>query len=111
MCDLPAEFYLETVRLVFQEYALPQGKLTWRGRRDRSRRDPPHGAADRRRRARRHLLARPDAGRARPVRGLARRYLKTHYVQAGAGHYGVFSGKRWSGSIYPVVRETIQMTG
>ncbi len=40
-----------------------------------------------------------------------RPYLKTHYVQAGAGHYGVFSGKRWSGSIYPVVRETIQMTG
>ena len=40
-----------------------------------------------------------------------RAYLKTHYVQAGAGHYGVFSGKRWSGSIYPVVRETIQMTG
>jgi polyhydroxyalkanoate depolymerase len=30
--DLPAEFYLETVRLVFQEYALPLGQLSWRGR-------------------------------------------------------------------------------
>src|SRR5258707_4819734 len=31
--DLAAEFYLETVRLVFQEHALPLGKLTWRGER------------------------------------------------------------------------------
>ncbi len=29
--DLAAEFYLETVRLVFQEHALPLGKLKWRG--------------------------------------------------------------------------------
>ena len=29
--DLTAEFYLETVRLIFQEYALPLGKLKWRG--------------------------------------------------------------------------------
>jgi len=32
VADLPAEFYLETVRLVFQEYALALGKLQWRGR-------------------------------------------------------------------------------
>ena len=36
-----------------------------------------------------------------------RPYMKTHYVQAGVGHYGVFSGKRWSSSIYPVVRDVI----
>ena len=30
--DLSADFYLETVRLVFQEYALPLGQLTFRGR-------------------------------------------------------------------------------
>ena len=36
-----------------------------------------------------------------------RPYLKTHYVQAGVGHYGVFSGKRWENSIYPIVRDTI----
>jgi poly-beta-hydroxyalkanoate depolymerase len=28
--DLTAEFYLETVRLVFQEHALPLGNLKWR---------------------------------------------------------------------------------
>ena len=31
--DLPAEFYLQTVQRVFQEHALPWGKLVWRGRR------------------------------------------------------------------------------
>ena len=31
--DLTAEFYLETVRLIFQEHALPQGKLEWHGHR------------------------------------------------------------------------------
>ena len=36
-------------------------------------------------------------------------YLKTHRVQAGAGHYGVFSGKRWNGNFYPVVREAIRV--
>ena len=31
-------------------------------------------------------------------------YMKTHHLQAGVGHYGVFSGKRWSAQIYPVLR-------
>ena len=34
-------------------------------------------------------------------------YLRTHYVQAGVGHYGVFSGKRWENQVYPTVREVI----
>jgi len=30
-----------------------------------------------------------------------------HHLQAGVGHYGVFSGKRWNQQIYPIVREMI----
>ena len=37
-----------------------------------------------------------------------RPYMKTHHVQLGVGHYGVFSGKRWQHQIYPRVREMIQ---
>jgi poly(3-hydroxybutyrate) depolymerase len=33
--------------------------------------------------------------------------MKTHHVQADAGHYGVFSGRRWNTQIYPLVREHI----
>jgi poly(3-hydroxybutyrate) depolymerase len=106
VCDLPAEFYLETVRLVFQEYALPRGKLAWRGR-------PVNLAAIRRTALLTIEGERDDIcslGQTLAAHDLCsglRPYLKTHYVQAGAGHYGVFSGKRWSGSIYPVVRESI----
>jgi poly(3-hydroxybutyrate) depolymerase len=32
---------------------------------------------------------------------------KHNYVQPGAGHYGVFSGRRWQNEIYPIVREMI----
>jgi poly(3-hydroxybutyrate) depolymerase len=83
VCDLPAEFYLETVRLVFQEYALPQGKLTWRGRRV----DP---AAIRRTALLTVEGERDDIcslGQTLAAHDLCaglRGYLKTHYVQAGA---------------------------
>ena len=36
-----------------------------------------------------------------------RPYLKAHHLQAGVGHYGVFSGSKWNAQIYPRVRETI----
>ena len=37
-----------------------------------------------------------------------RPYMKTHHLQAGVGHYGVFNGKRWETQIYPVLRNHIQ---
>ena len=36
-----------------------------------------------------------------------RPYLKSHHIQTGVGHYGVFSGRRWKNEIYPRVRELI----
>jgi poly(3-hydroxybutyrate) depolymerase len=35
-------------------------------------------------------------------------YMKTHHLQAGVGHYGVFNGRRWDTQIYPVLRNHIQ---
>jgi poly(3-hydroxybutyrate) depolymerase len=34
--------------------------------------------------------------------------LHHSYVQPGVGHYGVFSGRRWETSVYPLIRETIR---
>jgi poly(3-hydroxybutyrate) depolymerase len=108
VCDLPAEFYLETVRLVFQEYALPKGKLTWRGRKidlgaiRRTALLTVEGERD-------DICSLGQTLAAHDLCVGLRPYLKTHYVQAGAGHYGVFSGKRWSTGIYPVVREAIHV--
>jgi poly(3-hydroxybutyrate) depolymerase len=106
--DLPAEFYLETVRRVFQEHDLPQGRLTW------------HGQAVRPAAIRRtglltvegerddicaigQTMAALDLCSGIPVN------LKQNHLQAGVGHYGVFSGRRWAREVYPRVREMIQV--
>jgi polyhydroxyalkanoate depolymerase len=107
--DMPAEFYLETVRYVFQECALATGRLEWRGRRI----DP---AAIRRTALltiegeRDDICALGQTLAAQDLCSNLRQYMRTHYVQPGAGHYGVFSGRRWSNHIYPVVREAIHVS-
>lgn len=110
VADLPAEFYLETVRIIFQEYALARGRLGWRGRTV----DP--GAI------RRTALLTVEGERddicslgqtlaAHDLCKNLRQYMRTHYIQAGAGHYGVFSGQRWNHYVYPIVRDVILMSG
>jgi polyhydroxyalkanoate depolymerase len=104
--DLAAEFYLETVRLVFQEHALPLGKLTWNG-------VPVEPRA-----IRRTMLLTVEGERddicavgqtlaAHDLCSGLRPYLKRHHMQAGVGHYGVFSGNRWTGQIYPILKNVI----
>jgi poly(3-hydroxybutyrate) depolymerase len=104
--DLPAEFYLETVRLIFQEYALPLGKLEWHGKRV----DPSairktmlltvEGERD-------DICAVGQTVAAHDLCSKLRPYLKRHHMQAGVGHYGVFSGKRWENQVYPIVKNVI----
>src|SRR6266403_1377319 len=38
-----------------------------------------------------------------------RAYRKVHHMQAGVGHYGVFSGKRWNNEIYPLLRDFVHV--
>ncbi|MBI1180434.1 MAG: polyhydroxyalkanoate depolymerase [Alphaproteobacteria bacterium] len=104
--DLPAEFYLETVKLVFQDALLPQGLLEWHGQRV----DP--GAI--RRTAlltvegeRDDICAVGQTMAAQELCSGLRPYRKRHHMQAGVGHYGVFSGRRWQNQIYPLVKNTI----
>jgi poly(3-hydroxybutyrate) depolymerase len=104
--DLTSEFYLETVRLIFQEHALPLGKLQWRGRRV----DPSairktmlltvEGERD-------DICAVGQTVAAHDLCSKLRPYLKRHHLQAGVGHYGVFSGKRWESQIYPIVKNVV----
>jgi poly(3-hydroxybutyrate) depolymerase len=104
--DLTAEFYLETVRHIFQEYTLPLGKLKWRG------------TIVEPRAIRRTMLLTVEGERddicavgqtvaAHDLCSKLRPYLKRHHMQAGVGHYGVFSGKRWETQVYPIVKNMI----
>ena len=104
--DLPAEFYLETVEKVFQTYDLPLGKLRYRDR-------LVNPAAIRRTALmtvegeRDDICAIGQTVAAHDLCTSIRPYLKTHHVQTGVGHYGVFSGRRWNQQIYPRVRDMI----
>ncbi len=105
--DLPAEFYLETVARVFQEFQLPRGELEWRGRLV----DP--------RAIRKTALMTVEGERddicsvgqtlaAQDLCSSIKPFRKRHHLQAGAGHYGVFSGRRWQNQIYPILKNFIQ---
>jgi polyhydroxyalkanoate depolymerase len=104
--DLTAEFYLETVRLVFQECALPTGKLEWQGGRvepraiKRTMLLTVEGERD-------DICAVGQTAAAHELCSGLRPYLKRHHMQAGVGHYGVFSGNRWTNQIYPLLRNVI----
>ena len=104
--DLPAEFYLETVEKVFQTYDLPLGKLSYRGR-------IVNPAAIRRTALmtvegeRDDICAVGQTVAAQDLCTGVRPYMRTHHIQTGVGHYGVFSGRKWHQQIYPRVREMI----
>ncbi|MEQ1724596.1 MAG: polyhydroxyalkanoate depolymerase [Sphingopyxis sp.] len=106
VCDMTAEFYLQTVEAVFQRHSLPKGELTHRGVRV----DP---AAIKRT----ALLAiegeRDDISGLGQTRsaltiatGLAASAKKYHMAQ-GVGHYGIFNGSKWRTEIAPVVEAWI----
>jgi poly(3-hydroxybutyrate) depolymerase len=108
--DMPAEFYLETVRKVFQEHHLARGIFEWRGQKV----DP--GAI------KKTALLTIEGERddiCAPGQTMAAHDLtpgippqkKHHYLQPGVGHYGVFSGKKWQREIYPIVRAVIAANG
>jgi poly(3-hydroxybutyrate) depolymerase len=104
--DLTAEFYLETVRLVFQDHALPLGALTYRNQKvepraiRRTTLFTVEGERD-------DICAVGQTLAAHDVCSSLRPYRKRHHMQAGVGHYGVFSGKSWQQQIYPMVKNII----
>ena len=104
--DLTAEFYLETVRLIFQEHALPLGALTYMNSKvepraiNRTTLFTVEGEKD-------DICAVGQTLAAHDLCASLRPYRKRHHMQAGVGHYGVFSGKSWQQQIYPIVKNVI----
>jgi poly(3-hydroxybutyrate) depolymerase len=104
--DLTAEFYLETVRRIFQEHALPFGQLTYQNRKvepaaiKRTMLFTVEGEKD-------DICAVGQTLAAHDLCSSLRPYRKRHHMQAGVGHYGVFSGRAWTNQIYPMVKNVI----
>ncbi|MBX9907652.1 MAG: polyhydroxyalkanoate depolymerase [Beijerinckiaceae bacterium] len=104
--DLPAEFYLETVQWIFQEARLAAGTLSYRGERVDCRAIRKtalltvEGERD-------DICSLGQTSAAHDLCTGLKPFRKRHHMQAGVGHYGVFSGRKWDGQIYPIVRNMI----
>ena len=106
VCDMTAEFYLQTVDVVFQRHLLPKGEMRHRGH-----------LVDAKAIRDTALLAiegeRDDIsgiGQTRAALDLAAKLpeAKKQYLLAkGVGHYGIFNGRKWREQIAPVVEKFI----
>ena len=105
--DMPAEYYLDTVKTVFQEHALPRGIWKVKGKLVKPQ--------DIKRTALFTIEGELDdisgLGQTEAAHDLCKGIKSTnkkHLTVKGAGHYGIFSGRRWRESVYPDVREFIR---
>ncbi|PTQ10895.1 poly(3-hydroxybutyrate) depolymerase [Sphingomonas oleivorans] len=104
--DLTAEFYLETIDKVFQRAELARGELDFRGARvnpGKIRRTAlltVEGERD-------DICAVGQTAAAHDLCTGLRPHLKRHHLQAGVGHYGVFSGRKWETQVYPQIRNLV----
>ncbi len=106
VCDMTAEFYLQTVDVVFQRHLLPKGEFNYRGKLV----DPGaiHDIA---------ILAiegeRDDISGIGQTRAALKistgldEALKKYHLAPEVGHYGIFNGSKWRDRIAPVVEDWI----
>jgi poly(3-hydroxybutyrate) depolymerase len=109
--DMPAEYYLDTIKTVFQDFALVNG--TWKVRNPKGKEELVK-PADIKTTALLTVEGELDdisgAGQTRAAHELCTGIPKArqkHYDVVGAGHYGIFSGRRWREKAYPEIRAFI----
>jgi poly(3-hydroxybutyrate) depolymerase len=106
VCDMTAEFYLQTVDVVFQQHLLPKGKMKHRGRKV----DPA---------AIRDVAILAIEGERDDISGVGQtkaalkistglpEKMKQYHLAESVGHYGIFHGSKWRNRIAPVVEAWI----
>lgn len=107
VCDMTAEFYLQTIDAVFQRHLLPKGEFSHRGRIVK-----PAAIDD--------VAILAIEGERDDISGLGQTKaaldistglaadMKQYHLAEGAGHYGIFNGSRWRDKIAPVVEAWIE---
>jgi poly(3-hydroxybutyrate) depolymerase len=109
--DMDADYYLETIKVVFQDFSLVNG--TWDVK-------SPSGKLERVRPGDIKTTALlsvegelddiSGSGQTRAVHDICTgvpKSLQRHFEAEGAGHYGIFSGRRWREHVYPFVKSFI----
>ncbi len=105
--DMPAEYYLDTIRTVFQERALASGTWVVKGEKV--------VPADIRTVALFTIEGELDdisgSGQTEAAHGLCSgvpKAMKQHFTAPECGHYGIFSGSRWRKVIYPKIHDFVR---
>src|SRR3954468_16186850 len=106
VCDMTAEFYLQTVDVVFQQHALPKGEMKHR----RKRVDPAaiqdiallaiEGERD-------DISAIGQTKAALDIATGLSAPRKKYFLATDVGHYGIFNGRKWREAIAPQVEKFI----
>src|SRR2546423_2162146 len=105
--DMPAEYYLDTVKTVFKDFALPKGRMFVREElvRPQTIRATAlltiEGELD-------DISGHGQTEAAHPLCLNIPRERREHFLAPAVGHYGIFSGRRWREMIYPRVRVLIR---
>ena len=105
--DMPAEYYLDTIRTVFQEFALAQGTMRVRGQPVRPDAVTKtalltiEGALD-------DISGNGQTEAAQALCSGIPAKRREHYLVPNVGHYGIFSGRKWREAIAPRIREFIR---
>ena len=100
--DMPAEYYLDTVKAVFQDFALPKGRMFMRDElvRPQAIRETAlltvEGELD-------DISGNGQTESAHSLCLNIPRDRREHFLAPNVGHYGIFSGRRWREVIYPRV--------
>jgi len=109
--DMDADYYLDTIKTVFQDFKLVHGTWDVRNPQGQLERVRPQ---DIRTTAQFTIEGELDdisgSGQTQAAQGLCTGIPKArqkHLEVKGAGHYGIFSGRRWRESAYPAVKAFI----
>ena len=109
--DMDADYYLETIRVVFQDFSLVSGTWDIKGVNGKIERVRP---ADIKTTALMSVEGELDdisgTGQTQAVHEICTgvpKSMQRHFEAKGAGHYGIFSGKRWRDHVYPQVKAFI----
>jgi poly(3-hydroxybutyrate) depolymerase len=109
--DMDADYYLETIKVVFQDFSLVNGTWDIKGVNGKIERVRP---ADIKTTALFSVEGELDdisgSGQTQAVHDICSgvpRAMQKHFEAKGAGHYGIFSGKRWREHVYPHVKSFI----
>ncbi len=109
--DMDAEYYLDTIKTVFQEFKLVNGTWDVKSRDGKLERVRPQDIT-----TTAHFTVEGElddisgSGQTEAAHGLCYnvpKALQKHLEVKGAGHYGIFSGRRWREMVYPQVKAFI----